>query len=71
MTNKLIINGNSMRYTTTQDGEEIVFTEVDLPTRTLNRADRIVLTGGNMEIDFPQDVEWNIKLKGDTAVVTV
>lgn len=71
MSNKIVIHGNSVRYTYSDDNGDIVFSEVNITNEALTKSKSVNLKGGNLTIHFPSGVDWDIDLEDETAHIRI
>lgn len=71
VTEELNIYGNSMGYKVSLDNKEISFSRLNIPTKTLDIAKEVDISGGNIRIIFPKEVEYNIELSDEKGVLSV
>lgn len=66
---KLEIYGNSMGYKVSVEDEDLSFSRLKIPTETLDIAQEVNISGGNVTINFPKDTEYTVELRGEKGIV--
>lgn len=70
MSQKIRFTGNSRTYGIDIDGERVLFSEINIEPDILKLADEVSISGGNIVVEVPDNVDWQIKSDNDTCHLT-
>lgn len=67
MSQRIRFTGNSRTYGIDIDGERVLFSEIKIDPSILSVASEVSLSGGNLVVEIPETVSWELESDNDTC----
>lgn len=63
MSDTIVFTGNGVTYGTKIGDERVTFNEVSIDASILSVSSEVSLSGGNLRVSLPEEIEWDIQVE--------